>query len=240
MHETRGGDDAREQHPRDAHAENDESREDETFAERIGREPVPLHRGDGAREHSDAEQAEQPIHHHTERGGSAATDGRFLQKIVALHQIAAGAAGDEERKKQPHHEQPVEPPPRDADALHAQQNLPADAGENFKCTIGDDTTHNPSPVGLLHRILERALLCRIMKNPPQQCGGGGELKEPEEGASHSRESASFRTQRGIPCTRLAILKQSIPAPIAQILKMAYSISSRALVTTPFESQRVCK
>lgn len=81
------------------------------FRKRLAHEPVPSERGDHHCEHADAEQAEQAIHDDAERSGSLMADGRFLEQVVALDQIASGAAGDEEAEEEADHEQAVEPPP---------------------------------------------------------------------------------------------------------------------------------
>ena len=178
MDEPKCRNDPRERHAGHTHSEDADAGVDVVFRHRIAREPLPPQRGDRAGENRHAEQPEQTVHHHTERGGSLPADGRFLQKIVALHQVAARAAGDEEAEEKPHHQQPIHARPRDADALHAQQNLPAHPGENFKHPVGANARHQPAPICLRDRIAERPLLRGIVENHPQQPDGEADLQRP--------------------------------------------------------------
>ena len=178
--ETESRDEPRDDHAGHAGADDREAGVHAVRRERIGRQPFPSRGGNGAEEDGDPEQPEQAIHHDAERGGCLAAHGRFLEEVVALDDVAAGAAGNEEAEEKTDEHEPVQPPPRDVDALHAQEDLPADSGEDFKHAVRADTRGEPAPVGLLEFIQQRLALVRIVKDPPQQRGAQAELEQGEE------------------------------------------------------------
>src|SRR5207302_1531656 len=77
------------------------------------------------------------------------------------------AAGHELVEENADHQQPEKTPPTDGDALHAQQDLPADRREHLDEAVGNESPEKPEQIGATERVHHVFALLRVVKNPDE-------------------------------------------------------------------------
>ncbi len=95
-------------------------------------------------------------------------------------------------KKRPIINKTREPRNAQRDALHFQQDVPANGGGDLDEQIGEDAGPDPAVIRDAERVRHFRAFLRIVKDPVKDRGGDGELQDGEERFFHSPKR-SFQT-----------------------------------------------
>jgi len=119
------------------------------------------------------------IHQHGEQRRPALA-GRFLEQIINLHHVAAGAARDEIIKENTDEQQRIQPLPAQRDSLHIEQQPPAHGGDQLHRAVREKAGEQPPMIRAAQHLEHFRALLRIAQDEEKDRQREGDLERGEE------------------------------------------------------------